>query len=387
MRATAALLAFVLAGCARTPSSNVAVPALAHASGEESPSSQVFPEAQAAAFLREIDPLGGTWRLVAFDGQPISPGRRALLHGHEGAYLATSGDCTSSDTSYIRDGARIEVTRHIPPQTGKCEDAAAAVLDRALAHAVASAQAWSIDAAGRLRLTGAGGSDAIFERPVPKWPELHGPWLVESIDDRPFAGRIEFGDDAVGAHAACNTFGGQAAIGAGTLQVRDGMQTLIGCGPEREATDALLFGALGGARTWRIAGDGSLLIDGAATIVARRPKPASYSLPGRYHVCNNSTLPDLSHDGEVWLEFGAGTVRDQAGCVASYETAGATLRLLLGEAPACRTAALPRRGAAEIGGPRSALAQFRPDGFAWDEEGRLRLRTHRGLLALCKAAG
>jgi len=103
-------------------------------------------------------------------------------------------------------------------------------------------------------------------------------------------------------------------------------------------------------------------------------------------VCNNSTLPDLSHDGEVWLEFGAGTVRDQAGCVASYETAGATLRLLLGEAPACRTAALPRRGAAEIGGPRSALAQFRPDGFAWDEEGRLRLRTHRGLLALCTAS-
>ena len=349
------------------------------------PAVPTFSQAQAATFLREIAPLDGNWRLFAFDGPPLKASSRAFLHGHEGTFLSTSGDCTSSWTSYVRDGAQIEVTQHIPPETGKCADGGSAVLDHALANAVASARSWSIDAAGRLILARSEGSATVFVRPVPRRPELNGRWVVESISSRPFQGRIDFGDEFVSAQAGCNSYGGQAMIGAGTLTVRNGVQTVIGCEKARAAAEATLFGALNGARTWGIASDGALRIEGTAPIVARRPTPATHSLPGRYQVCNNSTLPFISHDGEVWFEFDATTVRDQAGCTASYALAGAELRLTLGNATACGTPALPRRGAFEIGGPgRSPLAQFRPDGFAWDEEGRLRLRTHRGLLALCK---
>lgn len=53
-------------------------------------------------------------------------------------------------------------------------------------------------------------------------------------------------------------------------------------------------------------------------------------------------------------------------------------------------AASPRRAChphgASIGGGISPLAVTRPDGFAFDDEGRLVIRTRRGLLTMCRNA-
>jgi hypothetical protein len=79
-------------------------------------------------------------------------------------------------------------------------------------------------------------------------------------------------------------------------------------------------------------------------------------------------------------------MRDSAGCVADYTAEGPRLSLRLHGGPACAPKATPYvpREPVGIGGAISSLAVAPPTGFAFDKNGILILRTHRGHLAMCR---
>jgi hypothetical protein len=108
-------------------------------------------------------------------------------------------------------------------------------------------------------------------------------------------------------------------------------------------------------------------------------------LVGDYEHCGNTMLGG-SHEGPVTLTIDQTTMRDNAGCVATYRSDGPNLSLKLSDAPSC-AAPSPVYVPGEpvgIGGSISPLAVARPDGFAFNEEGQLVLRTRRGLLTMCR---
>jgi hypothetical protein len=79
-------------------------------------------------------------------------------------------------------------------------------------------------------------------------------------------------------------------------------------------------------------------------------------------------------------------MRDNAQCKARYSADGPNLRLQLDESSACAASAPPFTPGEPIGvgGEISTLAVTRPDGFGFNEQGQLILRTNRGLLTLCR---
>lgn len=92
------------------------------------------------------------------------------------------------------------------------------------------------------------------------------------------------------------------------------------------------------------------------------------------------------HEGPITLAIDDRTIRDNAGCVAEYAADGPNLTLRLAEGPACSAKATPfvPGEPVSVGGTISTLAVTRPDGFGFNETGQLILRTHRGLLAMCR---
>lgn len=120
-------------------------------------------------------------------------------------------------------------------------------------------------------------------------------------------------------------------------------------------------------------------------MVLRRPSPPDRQLVGEYEACGN-TLLGAYHEGPITLAIDERTMRDNAGCTADYFAEGPKLALRLADAPACAAKAPPFVPGEPIpvGGAISPLAVTRPDGFGFNEEGRLILRTGRGLLTMCR---
>ena len=117
----------------------------------------------------------------------------------------------------------------------------------------------------------------------------------------------------------------------------------------------------------------------------RRPAAPDRRLAGEYEACGNTLLGGY-HEGPITLAIDDHTIRDNASCTAQYDTHGPTLVLRLGNGPACNAKSLPvvHGEPVPVGGSISTLAVTRPDGFGFDNEGRLILRTHRGLLTMCR---
>jgi hypothetical protein len=92
------------------------------------------------------------------------------------------------------------------------------------------------------------------------------------------------------------------------------------------------------------------------------------------------------HEGPITLAVDGQAMRDNAGCTARYTANGPQLTLQLGTEAACARPAPPYVPGEPvgIGGPISMLAVARPDGFGFDDQGRLILRTMRGLLSMCR---
>ena len=86
-------------------------------------------------------------------------------------------------------------------------------------------------------------------------------------------------------------------------------------------------------------------------------------LARKYQSCDNTLLGGY-HEGPITLAIDEDMIRDNAGCTARYSANGPEL--------------------AHVGGAISTLAVTRPDGFAFNDEGRLVLRTNRGLLTMCR---
>jgi hypothetical protein len=161
----------------------------------------------------------------------------------------------------------------------------------------------------------------------------------------------------------------------------------MGCERERLAFDSRLFAAVGKARRWvPLPGARVRLEGGGEPLVLRRLAPVAASLPGTWGVCRSNPR-GVMYDGMATVTFTEREVADSAGCRASYRADGALLSIRRDSSPACEAppASLDPAGAVEIGERKSVLAALRPDAFAFDEEGVLRLRTHRGLLDLCRA--
>ena len=120
-------------------------------------------------------------------------------------------------------------------------------------------------------------------------------------------------------------------------------------------------------------------------MVVRRPPEPDRHLAGEYKSCGNTLLGGY-HEGPITLAIDNATMRDNAGCTATYTTEGPDLALDLQDGPACANAAAPYEPGkpAGLGGNISTLAVAQPDGFGFDEEGRLILRTGRGLLSMCR---
>jgi hypothetical protein len=162
------------------------------------------------------------------------------------------------------------------------------------------------------------------------------------------------------------------------------MGTAIGCAAEDSAEDALMTKAMMSATGYRPEGNG-LVFTGGPGMVLRRPPASDRRLAGEYEACGN-TLLGAYHEGPITLSINERTMRDNAGCTAEYSAAGPNLTLRLGGAPACAAEALlfvPGEPV-PVGGAISVLAVTRPDGFGFNDEGRLFLRTGRGLLSMCR---
>lgn len=200
---------------------------------------------------------------------------------------------------------------------------------------------------------------------------------------------LSIGMGSIGASADCNSMGGSFVIPApGRIAVTGSMtSTLIGCPPEDAAEDALMTRAMTSAKAYRVK-NRQLVVTGKPGMVLRRPPTPNRQLAGEYESCGN-TLLGAYHEGPVTLAIDDQKMRDNASCTASYEAKGPNLTLRLSAEPACASTAPPYKPGEPtgIGGKISTLEVAPPDGFGFDEQGVLVLRTARGLLTMCRKGG
>jgi hypothetical protein len=348
-------------------------------------------------FLKRIDPLGGQWQVVSISGEDV--GRfKPWVNFSAGGFLNHGAGCAGGYPAFYRlDGQRITVTRREEIQVGKCaaaspaERAAAAASERRLTAFLDDAAGWDRPNDGTLILTSKDGRRAVLTRPAEPHPELAGRWIIETIGGQPLVTErrpptLSIAMESIGVVADCNGMGAPFTIPApGRIAVTSPIVgTAIGCGAEDSAEDALMTKAITSATGYRLEDD-RLVLTGGPAMVARRPSPPERRLPGEYEACGN-TLLGAYHEGPITLMVDQHTMRDNARCTAEYSAEGPNLTLRLGEAPACAAKALPfvPGEPVAVGGNISMLAVTRPDGFGFDDEGRLFLRTHRGLLSMCR---
>jgi heat shock protein HslJ len=340
--------------------------------------------------MRVVDPLGGAWRPVRLGALAVPPTSDARLFFNAGAEYSTQAGCGNFGGFYSLDGERLSIRQRDPVQTGKCRDRASARLEIALAGFIASASAYALLPDGTLRIVARDGRVGTFRRPAAAIPVLAGRWTVERIGRDAIAparrARLHFRDEWITAVADCNSFGARVTAAGAGFTVTGGAATQMGCGPEREAFDDRLFAAVGKARRYVPLPDGAIRLEGGEALVLRRPPVVAHSLPGSYSVCGSNPR-GVMYDGVASVTFTRSEVHDSAGCTAAYRADGALLALSRDRSKACEAppASLNPAADIEIGESKSVLAALRPDAFAFDEEGVLRLRTHRGLLDMCRA--
>jgi hypothetical protein len=187
----------------------------------------------------------------------------------------------------------------------------------------------------------------------------------------------------VNAVADCNSFGARVIPAGAGFTISDGAATEMGCDSERLAFDERLFAAVGKARRWSALSAGGVRLEGAGEpLVLRRPAAVAAALAGTYSACRSNPR-GVGYEGVPAITFTEREVKDSAGCGATYRTDGALLSIRRDSSKACQAPPAAPDSELEIGDRKSFLAALRPDAFAFDEEGVLRLRTHRGVSDMC----
>jgi len=349
------------------------------------------------AYLSRIDPLGGQWRVERV-GEDDFTVHEAQIDFSAGGFLNHSAGCSGGYPAFYRlSGEQLTITRLEPIHIGKCSAAAAAARpmaaasERKLAAFLDQVATWSQPDNRTLVLSGKDGTRALLTRPIEPHPELAGRWLIESIGDQPLVTErrpptLSISMGGIGAYADCNSMGGSFTIPApGRISVAGPLiSTAIGCLPEDAAEDASMARAMISATAYRLQED-RLVFTGGPGMILRRPPPANRELAGEYQACGNTLLGGY-HEGPITLAIDNSTMRDNAGCIAAYKADGPRLTLRMQEGPACTNPAPPYQpgNPTGIGGHISMLAVAQPDGFGFDDQGRLILRTGRGLLTMCR---
>lgn len=298
--------------------------------------------------------------------------------------------CAGLNGTYSLDGSSIRTRQSDPMDTSHCKDAASVRIGAALSGFMPQASSYAFLADGSLRIVARDGRAALLRRPAPVVPALVGRWNVERIGGDAIASeqrvRVDFGPGGVTAVADCNQLTGGIKATSSGFAVGRSLQTEMGCGPEREGFDERLFSAVRKARRYIAMPGGRLRLEGLGEpLVLRRVAPKSPTLPGVYRSCG-SGLRGVSYNGVPAVTFTATTVRDSAGCAGTYRANGALLDIKLDDSRICNAqpVATDNFVEVEIGDRGSVLALLRPDAYAFDEEGVLRLRTGRGILDLCR---
>ena len=348
-------------------------------------------------FLARIDPLGGQWSIERI-GQQDFQRFKGWVNFSAGGFLNHGAGCSGGYPAFYRlDGNRLTIIRREAIRIGKCASAttadrfAAAASERRLTEFLDQVESWERPDDRKLVLTAKDGMRALLIRPVERHPDLAGRWIIETIGGQPLVTErrpptlsISMGN--IGAFADCNSMGAPFSISAPGRIAATGpiMGTAIGCAPEDAAEDALMTKAMTAASAYRLEDD-RLIFNGGPGMVLRRPPPADRRLAGEYQACGN-TLLGAYHEGPITLAVDERAMRDNAGCVAEYSADGPNLILRLANSPACAAEAPPfvPGEPISVGGKMSTLAVTRPDGFGFDDEGRLILRTRRGLLSMCR---
>lgn len=368
--------------------------------GPPSPETSTRPAAEGAVddgtYLQRIDPLGGQWRVERVGGEDFTP-FEAWAHFTAGGFLNHGAGCSGGYPAFYQlSGSAVTLTRIEAIRTGHCQDfngptrTAALSSERRLAAFLDGLASWRKPDANTLVLTDRNGAEAVLRRPIEPNPDLAGRWLIQTIGGEPLVTErrpavLSFAMTGVGTHADCNSFGATYRVPSpGRLEVEGPVvSTAIGCPPEDRAEDDLMARAIVGATAYRIEGD-RLTLTGGPGLTARRPPTPDRRLEGEYEACGN-TLLGAYHEGPITLRFAEGTVTDQTGCRAAYTADGPDLEFRLDPATCTGepTPFIPGRPSS-VGADISLLATTPPDGFGFSEDGRLVLRTHRGLLGMCR---
>jgi heat shock protein HslJ len=382
--AISALTALLAASCSAPPP-----PAATKANAASEPRDD-------GSYLERIDPLGGQWQVERIASEDF---RRfdANITFQGGGFLNHGAGCGGGHPAFYRlDGQRLTISRREPVRTGKCERSpagasAAAASEVRLGRFLDQATGWARPDGRTLLLRAADGTEALLTRPIEPQPELAGRWLIETIAGQRFVTErrppvLSINRGGIGAAADCNSLGTSFTVPApGRLSISGGIiQTQMGCPAEDLAEDALMARAIAGATGYRVEGD-RLVISGGPGMSLRRPAAPDRRLAGNYESCGNTLLGGY-HEGAITLRFASGSVTDNAGCSGTYRTGGPDLAVTLGSGPSCsgKASSYVPGEAIPVGGPISTLAVLRPDGFAFTDDGQLVLRTHRGLLTMCR---
>jgi heat shock protein HslJ len=349
------------------------------------------------SYLARIDPLGGQWRVQQLGEADVT--RFPAWVGFDGGgFLNHGAGCSGGFPAFYRlDGDTMRISRLEPIRTGKCaaasaaDRAAAVESERRLARFLDNVARWSKPDAHTLVLTASDGTRATLTRPVEPHPEIAGRWLIDSIGGEPLVTErrpptLSIALNGIGAFADCNSMGSSYTIPApGHISVAGPIVgTAIGCGPEDQAEDDLMTRAMVSVTAYRLDGD-RLVFTGGPGMVLRRPPLPDRRLAGEYESCGN-TLLGAYHEGPITLAIDERTMRDNALCTVNYAADGPDLTLQFAHSDQCGGPAPPfvPGEPVGVGGDISVLAVTRPDGFGFNEQGQLILRTNRGLLTMCR---
>ena len=348
-------------------------------------------------FLQRIDPLGGQWSVERI-GDEDHRRFKSWINFSAGGFLNHGAGCSGGYPAFYRlDGQSLTIVRREAIRIGKCAAAtpatraAAAASERGLTAFLDQAAGWERPDDRTLILTAKDGTRAVLTRPVEPHPALAGRWIIETVGGQPIVTErrpptLSISMGSIGVVADCNSMGASFTIPSpGRIAVTPPiMETAIGCGPEDSAEDALMTKAMISATAYRIDND-RLIFTGGPGMVLRRPPLPNRQLAGKYEACGN-TLLGAYHEGPITLAIDERTMLDNAGCTAEYSAQGPNLILRLADGPACAAKAPPfvPGEPVAVGGAISMLAVTRPDGFAFNEEGQMILKTGRGHLTMCR---
>ena len=238
--------------------------------------------------------LGGTeWRVVSIGGlATIAGAPPTMAFGSDGTVRGMTG-CNTYSGTFLTDREHVHVGVLASTEMG-CDPARAAQ-EAAFEAALSGATTWRQAEDGSLHMTGAaelvgmapaanassdgpaatgssGSSSAGSEAPI---TDLGGTtWsLVALGTSTDLAGTmpdIGFAEDGtVSGFAGCNTFTGSYTVDGSALRLGPLATTRMACPGPTSAVEADVLAGLAGVRTWSIAPDGKLVLDGASRLTYR----------------------------------------------------------------------------------------------------------------------